>query len=93
MAWKEGFSWTEGYWQNVENPDKTKDKVWVHSGPFYFNPALVQTEKYRLEVYLGFRPTAPWTTGGNEGLWVGGKRLLQKIGWSNLGAAFRLKDD
>jgi hypothetical protein len=45
-----------------------------------------------VEMYLGFRPTAPWSQNfGNEGdLGTGGfGRWMKKIGLGNFGAALR----
>lgn len=91
MSWPTGLSWTPGHYEVTTNPDGTTEKLYVHGGPFIFYPNLFKFFGYRFEIYLGFRPTSPWVRGGNEGLWVGFKRFMQKIGWSNLGFAMRLK--
>ncbi len=90
MAWKKGFSWTEGYIAETKNPDGTITKIKVHSGPFFWFP--IRIKDYVLEVYLGFRPTPTWDVGyGNEGLFPKIAQWLKKKGWGNLGFAFRIK--
>lgn len=80
MTWKTGFSWTKSHDEMDEN---AKEMVHVHAGPFYFYKGK------RIEGYAGFRPTAPNVSGGNEGLFVPFKRLMQRLGMSNLGFALR----
>ena len=92
MAWRQGLSWTRGYWVEVTNPDNTRERLYVHGGPFlYFRVPIPFTGRY-LEFYAGFRPTPPWSKGyGNEGLlpWV--KAILLKFNMGNLGFALRIK--
>lgn len=72
------------------NPDATVTTIKVHSGPFFWLP--VSLGKYKLEMYAGFRPTPVWKLGmGNEGIIPAFKRLMMKLGMSNLGFAFRIK--
>lgn len=87
MAWVVGYSWTKSHWEINESGDN----VYVHGGPFLYYPELLILGGYRLEGYAGLRSTSPASSGGNEGLWVGFKRLMQKIGWSNLGFSLRFK--
>lgn len=82
--WPTGFSWTSTHIQEVENQDGSKATVMVQGGPFLYVPNFLG-----VELYAGMRPTSPWTHGGNEGILVWFKRLMQKIGWSNLGFALR----
>ena len=81
-----GWSWTTTHYEDITgNPDGSISKnVRVQGGPFYYNPDILG-----YEFYAGFRPGAPWEKGGNEGLWVGFKRLMQQLGMSNLGFALR----
>ena len=88
--WPIGCSWTKGYIAETTNPDGTISKMKVHSGPFFWLP--IQTRKYRIEMYAGFRPTPTWDVGyGNEGIIAKLSRWLKKKGWGNLGFAFRVK--
>jgi len=86
MSWPRGFSWTEGHDEITTNPDGTQEQLRVHSGPFYFNPAILGL----VYCYLGFRPTATWGAGyGDEG-WAGPvARCLKRLGWGNIGVALR----
>ena len=83
MSWpevKQGWSWTETHRENVANPDgSVTDNVRVQGGPFYQKDNL-----WGYEVYWLCRPTAPWTQGGDEGIFVFWKRLMQKVGASNI---------
>lgn len=86
MAWSKGWSWTKGYWAETENPDGSKDRIYVHSGLFYFNPNCMGL----FYCYMGFRPTPVWSAGyGNEGWFFPIARWLKKIGWGNFGIALR----
>lgn len=83
MSWpevKQGWSWTHTHYENVINSDGsiTYD-VRVQGGPFYQNDNL-----WGIECYWLCRPTAPWTKGGNEGILVFWKRLMQRVGASNI---------
>jgi len=86
MSWKIGLTWTKGYWAETENPDGTKEDMYVHGGPFYFNPSLFGL----IYIYGGFRPTPTWSANyGDEGLLTPIARWLKKKGWGNLGFALR----
>jgi hypothetical protein len=92
MSWAKGLSWTKGYTATVKNPDGSKEEMKVHAGPFLWLPMKLFSKK--LEIYLGFRPTATWGAGyGNEGIFAGIAQWLKRKGWGNLGFAFRIKDD
>ncbi len=86
MAWAKGWSWTEGHWELTTNPDKSKEWMRVHGGPFYFNPSILG----RVYVYCGFRPTATWGAGyGDEGWLTPLARWLKRRGCGNFGIALR----
>lgn len=86
MTWTIGWSWTEGRMEITTNPDKTKEALWVHGGPFYFNPSVGG----RVYVYFGFRPTATWSSGyGDEGWLTPLARWMKRWGWGNFGIAVR----
>lgn len=85
-GWPIGWSWTKGYMAETKNPDGSKEKIYVHGGPFYFNPNCLGL----VYVYLFFRPTPVWSAGyGNEGWLYPIARWLKKIGFGNLGFALR----
>lgn len=89
--WFKGFSWTKGYMAETTNPDGTVQKMGVHGGPFFWWPIQV-TAHFRIEMYVGFRPTPTWGKGyGNEGLFAKIARWLKDKGWGNIGFAFRFK--
>lgn len=92
--WKTGISWTKGYMAETTNPDGTISKIGVHGGLFIWLP-IELNNKYRLEMYIGFRPTPTWGIGyGNEGdgkLFTKLGQWLKSKGWGNLGIACRLK--
>ncbi|MFZ5989413.1 MAG: hypothetical protein ACOYWZ_20145 [Bacillota bacterium] len=85
--WPQGWSWTKEHLAIVKNPDRILEKIWVHSGPFYYRkwklPFKIGKRQY-LEFYWLFRPTPPWSKGGNEGVFPFIKRILQKLNMSNL---------
>ena len=86
MAWPIGWSWTEAHWEYTTNPDKSRELVRVHGGPFYFNPS-VHGMGY---IYFGFRPTATWSAGyGDEGWLTPLARLMKGWGFGNFGIALR----
>lgn len=92
MAWKTGLSWTRGYWVEVTNPDNTKERIYVHGGPFLYLRISIPWTRKVIEIYAGFRPTPPWSKGyGNEGLIPKVKYFLMKHNMGNLGFAFRIK--
>jgi len=91
MSWPEGISWTKGYDAVTINPDESKEEMHVHSGPFLWLTKKL-SDKYKLEFYLGFRPTPTWSAGiGNEGIFPKLAQLLKKIKWGNFGFACRIK--
>ena len=84
MAWPEGLTWTKGYYDE-------KKQMRVQSGPFFYDSNILG-----LEVYIGFRPTAPAKAGtGNEGDlgfgWFG--RFMKNVGLGNFGIAIRRAKD
>lgn len=86
MSWPIGWSWTKGYMAETENPDGSKEKIYVHGGPFLFYPGLLGL----VYIYMGFRPTPVWSSGfGNEGWLAPIARWMKKIGWGNFGIALR----
>lgn len=98
MSFPIGWSWTKTHFEDVTgNPDGSITKnVRVQGGPFYYNPDmwgwLLNRYGYRLECYAGMRDGAPWNFGfGNEGIFPIFKKLMLKIGCSNIGFAFRFK--
>lgn len=55
-------------------------KMYVHGGPFYFNPKLFG----KIYIYWGFRPTSVWPEGfGDEGLIPQFSRFLKRNDWGN----------
>lgn len=94
MAWKIGFSWTEGHWENTTNPDNTVSTMYVHGGLFFWLPLQI-TNTMRIETYIGFRPTPTWSIGyGNEGDGKFFTRIgqwMKRKGWGNFGIALRIK--
>ena len=82
MSWPIGWSWTSTHYETVTNRDGSVDLgVRVQGGPFYYNPRFCWGLIY---IYWLCRPTAPWTQGGDEGIFVFWKRLMQKVGASNI---------
>lgn len=75
-----------GHYEMTINPDGTKVGLYVHGGPFYFNPSLLGL----VYVYIGFRPTPTWGVGyGDEGWLAPVARWLKRKGWGNFGIAVR----
>lgn len=88
MSWTIGWSWTQGHKEITTNPDGTREEMWVHGGPFYFNPFFLGG----MYTYFGFRPTPTWGVGyGDEGLLTPLAQSMKRAGWGNFGIALRFK--
>lgn len=92
--WPIGFSWTKGCLVKITNPDNSISEVNVHAGPFFYLPFNF-LKRFKVEFYIGFRPTPIWDVGyNNEGdgkFFTKLRQWLKKKGWGNLGFAFRVK--